>query len=286
MSFQPVPSLITFAPLTTIASSDMNSNLGSLRNTLNNLIVSQDTLAPFTISGTLTIATGANISFKGGSGTVSGVATFSSGWAISGGLMQVTAAGFSGIPTFSSGLAIGAGAILATGVTAAFGTIGGTPTFSSGWSISAGVVSGVATFSSGVTVSSGTMVVSAAGTAAAVAMAIADAGTGLMSPIDSFGLSLVASGVRVLAIGNAVQGGQSVNITGRNLQMVTTGNSIIAQPATLGTSAATGWIYVPTSPGTATSVASPIFGCVALGYDTTNNRLMVYNGGWKTVALT
>ena len=60
----------------------------------------------------------------------------------------------------------------------------------------------------------------------------------------------------------------------------------VTQAAALATSATAGFVYIPTCPGTATGVPATQTGCVALWYDTTNNRLQVYNGGLKTVALT
>lgn len=122
MSFTQVPSLVTFVPLTTALSSEVNQNFASLRNTLNALItgtnaigvdvITEQTAAAgvtvnkrFTISaGGLTLASGTTAIVSGV--TVSGIATFSSGFAISGGVV-------SGVAAFSSGLSVATGANVA-----------------------------------------------------------------------------------------------------------------------------------------------------------------------------
>jgi hypothetical protein len=63
-------------------------------------------------------------------------------------------------------------------------------------------------------------------------------------------------------------------------------NSFNITTATIATSTTIGYIFIPAVPGTSTGVPNLIAGGgVAIAYDTTNNRLEVYNGGWKTVAL-
>ena len=55
----------------------------------------------------------------------------------------------------------------------------------------------------------------------------------------------------------------------------------------LATNATTGHFYVPTSAGAPTGVPATKTGQVALQYDSTNEKLYVYNGAWKaTAALT
>jgi hypothetical protein len=53
------------------------------------------------------------------------------------------------------------------------------------------------------------------------------------------------------------------------------------------TTQTTGFNWIPSAAGVPTGVpASPPTGNVPLYYDTTNNRLYVYNGSWRSVALT
>lgn len=56
--------------------------------------------------------------------------------------------------------------------------------------------------------------------------------------------------------------------------------------AVLSTSATDGFLYLPTCAGAPTGVPTNVTGCKAAVYDTTNDRLYVYNGAWKSVLLT
>ena len=60
----------------------------------------------------------------------------------------------------------------------------------------------------------------------------------------------------------------------------------VVNAGALTTNATAGFIYLGTVPGSSTGTPATQTGTVALCYDTTNNRLQVYNGAWKTVALT
>ena len=51
--------------------------------------------------------------------------------------------------------------------------------------------------------------------------------------------------------------------------------------AALATNATTGHVYIPTCAGTPTGVPASKTGQVAIQYDTTNDFLYIYNGGWK-----
>jgi hypothetical protein len=62
-------------------------------------------------------------------------------------------------------------------------------------------------------------------------------------------------------------------------------SGLVAQSAALATTATSGFLYVPTCAGVPTGVPATETGTAALAYDTTNNRLYVYNGAWKMVAL-
>jgi hypothetical protein len=62
---------------------------------------------------------------------------------------------------------------------------------------------------------------------------------------------------------------------------------LVPGSAALATGATGGHMFIPTCAGTPTGVPTVHTGRVALQYDTTNNKLYIYNGAWKaTVALT
>jgi hypothetical protein len=67
--------------------------------------------------------------------------------------------------------------------------------------------------------------------------------------------------------------------------MAALASSVFANAA-LATTATDGFIYVPTCAGAPTGTPTAQTGTVALVYDTTNNKLYVYNTAWKSVALT
>lgn len=60
---------------------------------------------------------------------------------------------------------------------------------------------------------------------------------------------------------------------------------VLGRQAALATNATHGFTYIPTSAGAPTGVPASYTGKVAMQYDTTNNKLWVYNGGWKFVVL-
>lgn len=70
----------------------------------------------------------------------------------------------------------------------------------------------------------------------------------------------------------------------KRLELDGSGNVVIGNQA-LATTATGGFLYVPTCAGSPTGVPTAYSGRAAIVYDTTNNRLCVYNGGWKTVTL-
>lgn len=63
------------------------------------------------------------------------------------------------------------------------------------------------------------------------------------------------------------------------------GNVVAGRQAVLATNATDGFVYIPTSAGAPTGTPTAYTGKIALEYDTTNNNLYVYNGGWKKVAM-
>jgi len=62
------------------------------------------------------------------------------------------------------------------------------------------------------------------------------------------------------------------------------GNARIGLATTTSTST-DGFIYIPAAAGPPTGVPSTFSGFVPMWYDTTNNKLYIYNGGWKTTTV-
>ncbi len=63
--------------------------------------------------------------------------------------------------------------------------------------------------------------------------------------------------------------------------------SVVVGSAAIATNATDGFLYFPSCAGTPTGVPTAFTGRVAIIYDTTNNKIAVYNGAWKqTAALT
>lgn len=63
---------------------------------------------------------------------------------------------------------------------------------------------------------------------------------------------------------------------------VTGAGSVIVGTAALATNASDGFFYIPTFNGTPTGTPTVAAGCVALGFDTSADKLWIYHGGWKT----
>lgn len=72
------------------------------------------------------------------------------------------------------------------------------------------------------------------------------------------------------------------NVTKATLK--TTGSFVLNSGA-LGTTATDGFLYIATCAGAPTGAPTAFTGRVAMVYDTTNNKLYVHNGAWKSVAL-
>lgn len=82
--------------------------------------------------------------------------------------------------------------------------------------------------------------------------------------------------------------GSSQNALGQKLKLTAKGSLVVGDnAAALATNATDGFLYIPSCAGTPTGVPTGQTGTVALVYDTTNNKIYVYNGAWKaTAALT
>jgi hypothetical protein len=70
------------------------------------------------------------------------------------------------------------------------------------------------------------------------------------------------------------------------MRVTTAGNVVIHGVGALATNANDGFLYIPTCAGAPTGTPTAYAGTVAQIYDTTNNKLYVYNGAWKGVVLT
>lgn len=94
------------------------------------------------------------------------------------------------------------------------------------------------------------------------------------------GLMLLASN----ASGGAkiVTGGTAA--TNERIQVDANGNVCIGNAA-IATNATNGFLYIPTCAGAPSGTPTTKTGRVAMVFDTTNNKLMIYDGGWIGVAL-
>lgn len=77
------------------------------------------------------------------------------------------------------------------------------------------------------------------------------------------------------------------DITNSHLRLaISVTGSVILNDAALSTSATDGFLYIATCAGAPSGVPTAYTGRVAMVYDTTNNKLYLYNGAWKSVTLT
>jgi len=65
---------------------------------------------------------------------------------------------------------------------------------------------------------------------------------------------------------------------------ITKTGSVLLNDTVLATTATDGFTYIPTCAGIPTGVPTAQLGTAPVVYDTTDNRLYVYNGGWKSAA--
>ena len=83
-----------------------------------------------------------------------------------------------------------------------------------------------------------------------------------------------------ILLGSGFGGSGGVTVTIDNAKNVVLGGGAIATTAT------DGFVYISTSAGAPTGTPTSKSGFVTLHYDTTGNELYVYNGAWRSVALT
>lgn len=74
------------------------------------------------------------------------------------------------------------------------------------------------------------------------------------------------------------------NASVQRLLLSANGNVVVGSAA-LNTAATNGFLYIPTCAGAPSGVPTAYTGRVAMVFDSTNNRLYVYDGGWISVAL-
>lgn len=84
-------------------------------------------------------------------------------------------------------------------------------------------------------------------------------------------------------INGAPAAGTNVTLTSKAGARIIGG--LVLGSAALATSATTGFLYIPSCAGTPSGTPEAHTGTVATIYDTTNNKLYVYNGAWKSVTL-
>lgn len=98
----------------------------------------------------------------------------------------------------------------------------------------------------------------------------------------SGGLNIVAE--HASGVIRLVTGGTAT--TNERAQIDAAGNKRFCGTAALSTSATDGFVYLPTSAGAPSGTPTAVTGGVAFEYDTTNDKLMVYNGSWRGIVLT
>lgn len=107
--------------------------------------------------------------------------------------------------------------------------------------------------------------------------------------IDSTGThEIFSAGAGEMYMGGAASDaiifrGSSYN---QNMRIEANGTVVVGRiGAALATNATDGFVYIPTSAGTPTGTPTGWTGKVAMEYDTTNHKLWIYSGSWRSVTL-
>jgi len=98
------------------------------------------------------------------------------------------------------------------------------------------------------------------------------------------GIAISGGGTKGFAVYVAGTTGTFVSGT-RAMEVTTDANIVLGAQSVLATNATNGFVYIPTSAGAPTGVPTAFTGKVAMEFDTTNNKLMIYDGGWIGVTL-
>lgn len=74
-------------------------------------------------------------------------------------------------------------------------------------------------------------------------------------------------------------------VVAEHMRISSTGNIVLGKQSALATTATDGFSYIPTCAGAPTGIPTAYTGKVAMVFDTTNNKLMIYDSGWIGVTL-
>lgn len=117
---------------------------------------------------------------------------------------------------------------------------------------------------------------------------------GYVSLLDGSGTVAVTVTGNSVFVGDStsnitVQASSNIILSEGQVGNVPTSDIVFGTPSILGTNATRGFVYIPKVggiPAGTPSSSAVVSGQVPLTYDSANNKLYVYNGSWKSVALT
>ena len=68
-----------------------------------------------------------------------------------------------------------------------------------------------------------------------------------------------------------------------NLTLSASAGNVVCGNAAIATTATNGFLYIPSCAGIPTGIPTTNTGRAAMVYDSTNNRMYVYNGAWRSM---
>lgn len=98
-----------------------------------------------------------------------------------------------------------------------------------------------------------------------------------------YGISVTVS--QTASAGAAKQIIYAANLAGQVFVVEDVGSVIVSTGAALANAAVDGFLYIPTVVGAPTGVPTTRAGGAAMVFDTTNNKIWLYNGSWKGVVI-